>query len=248
MKHGERIEDVLTGAKEAFGSYAPVGSLVRAEKIAKIYRSGKNRVTVFDSLSVEIKEGEMVAIVGPSGAGKSTLLHILGGLDRPSQGTVKVGEFDIFKFSDVDLARFRNREIGFIFQFHHLLPEFTALENTMMPLLIARKSHPLARERARAVLEDVGLSGRLTHRPGELSGGEQARVALARALVGGPSVLLADEPTGDLDSRTSESIHNLLKETHRSRKLTSVIVTHNERLALTCDRVLHLEDGRLREG
>jgi lipoprotein-releasing system ATP-binding protein len=143
------------------------------------------------------------------------------------------------------LARFRNREIGFIFQFHHLLPEFTALENVMMPLLIARRSMSEARARARAALSDVELGERISHRPGEMSGGEQARVALARALVAGPRLLLADEPTGDLDSRTSESIHNLLKEIHRSRGLTSIIVTHNERLASTCDRVLRLEDGRL---
>jgi lipoprotein-releasing system ATP-binding protein len=188
----------------------------------------------------------MVAIVGPSGAGKSTLLHLLGGLDRPTSGSIKLGEFDIFKLADVDLARFRNREIGFIFQFHHLLPEFTALENAMMPLLIGRWSMRSAGERAVSVLTRVGLSARSTHRPGELSGGEQARVALARALVAGPRLLLADEPTGDLDSRTSESIHNLLKEVHASQKLTSVIVTHNERLAAICDRVLHLEDGRLR--
>ena len=221
---------------------------VRADGLTKTYVSGHNRVMVFQNLSLEISEGEMVAIVGPSGAGKSTLLHLLGGLDRPSSGTVKVGEFYIFKLGEVDLARFRNGEIGFIFQFHHLLPEFTALENTMMPLLIGRSSHRAARERAGSILNSVGLADRGTHRPGELSGGEQARVALARALVTRPRLLLADEPTGDLDSKTSEGIHSLLKEVHRSQKLTSVIVTHNERLASFCDRVLHLEDGRLRNG
>jgi lipoprotein-releasing system ATP-binding protein len=220
--------------------------LIRAEGLTKTYKSGPNRVVVFQDLTVEIAEGEMVAVVGPSGAGKSTLLHLLGGLDRPSAGSVKLGEFDIFKLGDVDLARFRNSEIGFIFQFHHLLPEFTALENVMMPLLIGRRKHAEARGRAESVLERVGLSDRAWHRPGEMSGGEQARVALARALVARPRVLLADEPTGDLDSRTSESIHNLLKEVHESQKLTSVIVTHNERLASICDRVLHLEDGRLK--
>ena len=219
--------------------------LILAEGLTKTYKSGPNRVVVFKDLSVEIAEGEMVAVVGPSGAGKSTLLHLLGGLDRPSAGSVKLGEFDIFKLGDVDLARFRNREIGFIFQFHHLLPEFTAVENTMMPLLIGRSSHQAARESALRVLQAVGLGDRATHRPGEMSGGEQARVALARALVRGPGLLLADEPTGDLDSKTSESIHSLLKEVHGSQKLTSVIVTHNERLASICDRVLHLEDGRL---
>ena len=221
-------------------------ALIRALHLAKSYESGARRVVVFEDLSLEIGEGEMVAIVGPSGAGKSTLLHILGGLDRPTSGTVKLGEFDIFKVGDVDLARFRNREIGFIFQFHHLLPEFTALENVMMPLLISRASHGAARERAESVLGSVGLTERASHRPGELSGGEQARVALARALVTTPRLLLADEPTGDLDSKTGESIHNLLKEVNRSQRLTSIIVTHNERLASICDRVLHLEDGRLR--
>lgn len=216
-----------------------------AEGLTKIYESGHNRVVVFEDLSIEIAEGEMVAIVGPSGAGKSTLLHILGGLDRPDAGGVKLGEFDIFKLADVDLARFRNREIGFIFQFHHLLPEFTALENVMMPLLINRTPQRAAKNRAEPVLKNVGLLDRATHRPGELSGGEQARVALARALVAGPRLLLADEPTGDLDSRTSESIHSLLKEINRSQKLTSLIVTHNERLASICDRVLRLENGRL---
>jgi len=220
--------------------------LVRARGLGRSYHSGRSRVVVFENLSLEIAQGEMVAVVGPSGAGKSTLLHLLGGLDRPSAGSVKVAEFDIFKLADVDLARFRNREIGFIFQFHHLLPEFTALENAMMPLLIGRTSKRPAKQRAGEVLRSVGLENRATHRPGELSGGEQARVALARALVGQPRLLLADEPTGDLDSKTSESIHSLLKEVHASHNLTSVIVTHNERLASICDRVLHLEDGVLR--
>lgn len=223
----------------------PQSPLVRAEGLTKTYESGRSRIVVFKDLSLEIAQGEMVAVIGPSGAGKSTLLHLLGGLDRPSAGTVKVAEFDIFKLGDVDLARFRNGEIGFIFQFHHLLPEFTAVENTMMPLLIARNPRRAAIERAESMLNSVGLANRVTHRPGELSGGEQARVALARALVARPRLLLADEPTGDLDSKTSEGIHRLLKEVHRSQKLTSVIVTHNERLASICDRVLHLEDGRL---
>lgn len=234
--HIESRESLSTKSFSAF---------VKAEGLTKVYRSGESRITVFEELTIEIAEGEMVAIVGPSGAGKSTLLHLLGGLDRPTSGTVKMGEFDIFKLGDVDLARFRNREIGFIFQFHHLLPEFSALENAMMPLRIGRCPRDEARMKALGLLESVGLGDRADHRPGELSGGEQARVALARALVASPRLLLADEPTGDLDSKTSESIHNLLKEVHEAQKLTSVIVTHNERLASICDRVLHLEDGRL---
>ena len=223
-------------------------AFVSVEGLTKTYESGRNRVLVFKDLSLQIAQGEMIAVIGPSGAGKSTLLHLLGGLDRPTAGSVKVAEFDIFKLSDVDLARFRNGEIGFIFQFHHLLPEFTAVENTMMPLLIGRSSHRAAIKRAISMLKSVGLADRITHRPGELSGGEQARVALARALVTRPRLLLADEPTGDLDGKTSEGIHSLLKEVHRSHRLTSVIVTHNERLASICDRVLHLEDGQLRSG
>ena len=221
-------------------------AFVSVEGLTKTYESGRNRVLVFKDLSLQIAQGEMIAVIGPSGAGKSTLLHLLGGLDRPTAGSVKVAEFDIFKLSDVDLARFRNGEIGFIFQFHHLLPEFTAVENTMMPLLIARDSRRGAQQRAESMLRSVGLADRITHRPGELSGGEQARVALARALVARPRLFLADEPTGDLDSKTSENIHSLLKEVHRSQKLTSVIVTHNERLASICDRVLLLDDGQLR--
>ena len=221
--------------------------LVRAENLAKTYDSGDHRVTVFEALNLQIAAGEMTAIVGPSGAGKSTLLHVLGGLDRPTKGLVKIGEFDISKFTELDLARFRNQEIGFIFQFHYLLPEFSALENVMMPLLVARVSTAAARARATELLANVGLASRATHRPGELSGGEQARVALARALVNRPRLLLADEPTGDLDSKTSESIHKLLKEITQSQNLTSIIVTHNEKLAAICDRVLHLEDGKLQQ-
>ena len=221
-----------------------MNNFVIAENISKTYESGKNRVTVFENLNLTIAKGEMIAIVGPSGAGKSTLLHLLGGLDRPTRGSIKVGKFDTAKTTDIDLACFRNQEIGFIFQFHYLLPEFSALENVMMPLLIARISAGEAKKRAQSLLESVGLANRASHRPGEMSGGEQARVALARALVGRPRLLLADEPTGDLDSKTSEGIHTLLKEIHYAQELSSVIVTHNEKLAAICDRVLHLEDGK----
>jgi lipoprotein-releasing system ATP-binding protein len=188
----------------------------------------------------------MVAVVGASGVGKSTLLHVLGGLDPADIGTIRIGETTITALSDADLVAFRNRHVGFVFQFHHLLPEFTALENAEMPMRIARMGARERTERARGLLERVGLGERLTHRPGMLSGGEQQRVAIARALVMNPSVLLADEPTGDLDEHTAESLHDLLREMHRERGLTSLIATHNPRLAAACDRVLRLEDGRLR--
>lgn len=241
----EPIERSRRSAVEDSVKQRPV--MVKAEGLSKTYQSRPGRVVVFERLDIEVLEGEMVGIVGPSGAGKSTLLHLLGGLDRPTSGTVRLGEFDIYQLGDVDLARFRNREVGFIFQLHHLLPEFTALENVMMPLLVRRVPRGEARRLAESAVSSVGLSERAIHRPGELSGGEQARVAIARALVAGPRLLLGDEPTGDLDSRTSESIHDLLKEVHATRRLTSVIVTHNERLASVCDRVLHLENGRLLE-
>lgn len=220
--------------------------LIKAVEVGKTYTLGTNKVKIFERLSLEVDRGEMIAVVGPSGAGKSTLLHILGGLDRPTSGSVIMEGFDICKLSDVDLARMRNKRIGFVFQFHHLLPEFTALENTMMPLLIGGENSRTARTQAVEILTQVGLDARLEHRPSELSGGETARVALARALVRKPDILLADEPTGNLDSRTGEEIHNLLKRLHKERELTSVIVTHNERLAAICSRVLHFEDGCLR--
>jgi lipoprotein-releasing system ATP-binding protein len=221
-------------------------SFLQAERLTKIYESGRDRVVVFEDLSLQVARGEMIAIVGPSGAGKSTLLHLLGGLDRPTAGTVKLDQFDIFKLSDVDLARFRNKEVGFVFQFHNLLPEFTALENVMMPLLVARLPWAVARQQAEAALMMVGLGGRAQRRPGELSGGEQARVALARALVTNPRLLLADEPTGDLDGRTAQAICELLRRLHTERELTLIMATHNERLAAICDRVLHLEYGLLK--
>lgn len=220
--------------------------VLQAIDIQKVYKTGASEVRVFDRLSLEIRRGEIVAICGPSGAGKSTLLHLLGGLDRPDSGRVIVDGFDICEVSDVDLARMRNNKVGFVFQFHHLLPEFSALENTMMPLLIARESTASSSKRAAEILERVGLGKRLKHRPNELSGGEAARVAIARALVARPQILLADEPTGNLDSRTGEEIHTLLKQMHQEYELTLVIVTHNERLAASCSRLLELEDGRLK--
>ena len=193
----------------------------------------------------EIKKSEIVSIVGASGVGKSTLLHLLGGLDRADRGSIVVAGVDLTALPDDRVVAFRNRHVGFVFQFHHLLPEFSALENAEMPMRIARMPMAEARPRADEFLRRVGLGERLTHRPGMLSGGEQQRVAIARALVMRPSVLLADEPTGDLDEATADSLHQLLREMHRDFGLTSVIATHNSRLAAGCDRVLRLEGGSL---
>ena len=202
-------------------------------------------LTVLRDVDIAVAAGEMVAIVGASGVGKSTLLHVLGGLDRADAGTVVVNETNPTTLPDAEVVAFRNRHVGFVFQFHHLLPEFTALENVEMPMRIARLGRAECRTRATVLLQRVGLGERLTHRPGMLSGGEQQRVAVARALVMQPSLLLADEPTGDLDERTAESLHALLRDMHRGYGLTSIIATHNPRLAAACDRILRLEGGRL---
>ena len=221
--------------------------LFRVENLTKIYRSGTNDLVVLDRLNFTVAQGERLALVGESGAGKSTLLHLLGGLDRLTSGTIYYKMKDISGLGDSDLADFRNREVGFVWQIHYLLPEFTALENVMMPLLIRGRSHAGAASASLARLEEVGLAARVGHRAGELSGGEQQRVALARALVTNPSVLLADEPTGNLDFRTGEMIFDLLTTLHRSHQLTSILVTHNLSFARRCDRVLVLEGGTLAE-
>jgi lipoprotein-releasing system ATP-binding protein len=215
---------------------------IRARNLAKRYRSGEGALVVFEGLDLDVERGEMLALVGESGAGKSTLLHLLGGLDSPSEGTIHYGEREISGLTEADRADFRNREIGFVWQIHYLLPEFTALENVMMPLLIRGVAHA-AESVAR--LDEVGLHARATHRAGELSGGEQQRVVLARALVARPSVLLADEPTGNLDFRTGEMIFDLLAGLHRSHRLTSVLVTHNLAFARRCDRIVTLDKGGL---
>jgi lipoprotein-releasing system ATP-binding protein len=220
-------------------------SFLTASGLNKTYLVGTQRLHVLRDLDLAVERGEMVAVVGASGVGKSTLLHLLGGLDRMDAGTIRVGETDLGALAEADLVTFRNRHVGFVFQFHHLLPEFSALENAEMPLRIARVQGDLARGRAAQLLDQLGLHGRLTHRPGMLSGGEQQRVAVARALVTEPWVLLADEPTGDLDESTADSLHALLRDMHRDRNLTSVIATHNSRLAASCDRILRLEGGRL---
>ena len=216
-----------------------------AREIVKSYAVGGRSLTVLRDLDLVVEAGEMVAIVGASGVGKSTLLHVLGGLDHVDQGTITVNGTALTHLADADIVAFRNRHVGFVFQFHHLLPEFSALENAEMPMRIARVPLSDARPRAEALLQRVGLGERLTHRPGMLSGGEQQRVAVARALVMQPSMLLADEPTGDLDEATADTLHALLRDMHRDFGLTSVIATHNPRLAAACDRVLRLHDGRL---
>jgi lipoprotein-releasing system ATP-binding protein len=222
--------------------------VLRAESLSKVYRSGEADLVVFSNLNLEVRRGEMLALVGESGAGKSTLLHLLGGLDRPTSGTIYYGSIDISRLADWELAGFRNREIGFVWQIHSLLPEFTAVENVMMPLLIRGLAVARAASDALARLDEVGLGARATHRAGELSGGEQQRVVLARALVGAPSLLLADEPTGNLDFRTGEMIFELLERLHRSHTLTSVFVTHNLSFARRCDRILTMEGGALVAG
>ncbi len=222
--------------------------LIRAENLSKVYRSGDSDLVVLSNLNLEVRRGEMLALVGESGAGKSTLLHLLGGLDRPTTGTIYYDSVDISRLADAELAGFRNRKIGFVWQIHYLLPEFTALENVMMPLLIRGVPREAAAADSQARLDEVGLRARAFHRAGELSGGEQQRVVLARALVGAPSVLLADEPTGNLDFRTGEMIFDLLARLHRSHMLTSVLVTHNLAFARRCDRILLMENGTLVPG
>jgi len=220
-------------------------SAIRAESLAKIYRSGGSDLVVFEDLTLDVRRGERVAIIGASGAGKSTLLHLLGCLDRPSKGKIYFGQRDTSGLSERDLADFRNKTLGFVWQNPSLLPEFTALENVTMPLLIRGVRPEEAGQAARRKLDEVGLRARETHRAGELSGGEQQRVSLARALAGEPQVLLADEPTGNLDHRTGELILGLLTDLHRTHDLTSVFVTHNLSFAERCDRVLELKKGRL---
>jgi len=213
--------------------------------LCKSYRSGAGRLDVLIGLSVTLEQGQMIAITGVSGSGKSTLLHVLGGMDRPDAGTIRIAGRELPALAPAELSSFRNETLGFVFQFHHLLPEFTAVENVMMPLLIRGVPAPEARRAAEAILEDVGLGARVQHRPGELSGGEQQRAAIARALVGRPQLILADEPTGNLDPHTGDSIGMLLHELHVRHNLSSVLVTHNEKLARICSRVYRLENGKL---
>jgi lipoprotein-releasing system ATP-binding protein len=217
--------------------------VIRAVDIKRSFVTINENLEILRGIDLTLSPGEMVAVIGQSGSGKSTLLHILGALDRPSEGTVFFDEEDIFRFNNGELARFRRHSIGFIFQFHNLLPEFTALENVMMPRLIAGES--VDEKRAIELLDQVGLTERIHHRPGELSGGEQQRVAIARALVNQPKLVLADEPTGSLDNTTAQRVFDLFREVQREKKLTSLLATHNVKIASRCDRVLLLENGYL---
>lgn len=224
-----------------------MSNLLEVCDLYKSYGSGTSKVEVLKGINLNVAVGETIALVGASGAGKSTLMHVLGTIDNPTSGLVKFEGQEMFKMGGAALAAFRNQCIGFVFQFHHLLPEFTALENAMMPLLIGGTKRSEAEPIAAALLRDVGLSHRLTHKPGELSGGEQQRVAIARALVRSPKLLLADEPTGNLDMKTSDEVHDLLMDIHGRKGLTVVIVTHNEKLAAKMARTIRMVDGKIDE-
>ena len=223
------------------------GMVIQAEALAKTYAEGKMRTPVFDGLELAVHAGETVAIVGASGAGKSTLLHLLGGLDTPTSGEVYVTGQKMSALSDGARGQLRNRALGFIYQFHHLLPEFTALENVMMPVLLGGADVAAATQRAKALLGQVGLGHRIEHKPGELSGGERQRAAVARALVNQPACVLGDEPTGNLDEKTAATVFELMLELNRAHKTSLVLVTHDRRLARRLDRVLELHEGKLRE-
>jgi lipoprotein-releasing system ATP-binding protein len=221
-------------------------ALIEVAGLVKSYPTPAGPLTVLHDLDLSVEAGQMVAIIGASGVGKSTLLHVLGGLDAFDGGTVRIGDADIGQLDDEARVLFRNKHVGFVFQFHHLLPEFSAQENVEIPLRIANRTAGEREAQARALLSRVGLAERAPHRPGALSGGEQQRVAVARALVGRPTLLLADEPTGNLDEHTAAGLHGLLRDMHREHGLTSIIATHNSALASACDRVLRLEGGKLR--
>ena len=241
---------VAKGADESRPSFSGSGNeavLLRVENLRKEYRSGGQPLVLFDELSMTVRQGEMVAIVGESGAGKSTLLHLLAALDHPSSGDVYCASTWLGKLTAGQAATFRNREIGYVWQLHYLLPEFTALENVAMPLLAREEAKTTAFAKARELLGEVGLKDRTHHLAGELSGGEQQRVSLARALVTEPRLLLADEPTGNLDNRTAEAVFGLLERLHTTHRLTSILVTHNMEIARRCGRTLRLHEGRLHE-
>jgi len=226
-------------------SLALLVDMIQVTDLHKSFPMGEQTLPVLKGINLTIQRGELIAVIGASGAGKSTLLHILGLLDRPTKGTVQFEGQDLFGFSEAAQAEFRNKRIGFVFQFHHLLPEFTALENACMPALIQRRQPNEVENEATAILKEVGLSERLHHKPGELSGGEQQRVAVARALLQKPDLVLADEPTGNLDTHTGEALFSLMRELNKARGTTFVIVTHNDKLSAQADRIIHMQDGQI---
>jgi lipoprotein-releasing system ATP-binding protein len=219
--------------------------MITISDLYKAFKIGERDINVLKGINLEIRRGELVAIMGASGAGKSTLLHIIGMLDRPTRGTISFEEQDLFQLSEAAQAEFRNKRIGFVFQFHHLLPEFTALENACMPALIQRRPQREVEADAISLLNEVGLGDRLHHKPGELSGGEQQRVAVARALMQRPDLVLADEPTGNLDTHTGEALFGLMRDLNKSRGTTFVIVTHNDKLSAQSDRIVYMQDGQI---
>lgn len=219
--------------------------MIHVTDLVKTFQMGGQTLTVLRGINLTIERGELIAVVGASGAGKSTLLHILGLLDQPTTGLVTFEGRNLFQLSEQDQAEFRNKRIGFVFQFHHLLPEFTALENACMPALIQGRSREEIEPGARTILGEVGLGARLHHKPGELSGGEQQRVAVARALLQKPDLVLADEPTGNLDTHTGDALFGLMRDLNKARGTTFVIVTHNDKLSAQADRILHMQDGQL---
>src|SRR6202795_1140491 len=237
----------VTSVSESQVESAPARSseILRTEDLRKTFRSGPQEITPLDGINLKIEAGEMVAIVGPSGTGKSTLLHLLAALDTPTSGTVYFADVSLRSFSESELAEYRNRAVGFVWQRHHLLPDFTAAENVAMPLMVRGVTLAQALRTAAEWLGEVGLADRAEQRGGQLSGGEQQRVAIARALVKNPALLLADEPTGDLDQRSAELIFDLMRRLHLTHRLTSILATHNLSLAQRANRVLHLEHGRL---
>jgi lipoprotein-releasing system ATP-binding protein len=219
--------------------------MIKVIDLHKSFPMGAYELPVLKGINLEVRRGELIAIVGASGAGKSTLLHIIGTLDRPTSGTVTFDGQDLFQMTETQQAEFRNRRIGFVFQFHHLLPEFTALENVSMPALVQRRDPAVVESEAKTLLLEVGLGERLHHKPGELSGGEQQRVAMARALLQKPDVVLADEPTGNLDSHTGDGLFELMRQLNKSRGTTFIIVTHNDKLSAQSDRIVHMQDGMI---
>lgn len=226
--------------------FAMNNSLLQIEGITKIYQSGPQSVEVLKGIDLKVDKGEIVIIMGPSGVGKSTLLHIIGGLDKPSSGKININNTNIFELENNKLAHFRNSSIGFVFQFHHLLPEFSALENLMIPGMIQNRNLEELKSKSIELLDKIGLSNRINHRPSQLSGGEQQRVAIARALVNDPQLILADEPTGNLDKRNSESLYNLILDLNKTLNQTFVIVTHNEMMTQKANKVVELEDGKIK--